>query len=91
MQDAQLDKIPNEIILSALKRILQIQPYNLKLFIVRNSLAEGDLICSIRTFNTGFQLAIFEIQTNRGCLKGAKYFVCPITNRPDQFLTLNWT
>ena len=30
------------------------------------------LIRPIRTCRTGLQLAIFEIQTNRGCLKGAE-------------------
>ena len=50
---------------------------------------------------TGFQLTIFEIQTNQGCLKGAgcsarqnaggNYFIGPKTTPPDPVLTLNLT
>ena len=51
------------------------------------------MICPIRTCKNGLRFAIFEIQANRGCSKGAgcsggqniggNYFVGPKMTRPD--------
>ena len=66
-----------------------------------NSLAEVALIRQNRTCKTGLQLAIFEIQANRGCPKGAKLsnlqnackdnFLGLKMTPPDQAVTFNWT
>ena len=66
-----------------------------------NSLVEVALIRRNRTCKTGLRLAIFEIEANRGCLKGAEWstlhntcknnFLGPKMTPPDPAVSFNWT
>ena len=65
------------------------------------AVSEIDLIRQNRTCKTGIQLAILEIQANRGCSKGAEWsarqntgnynFLGPKMTLPDPAVSFNWT